>query len=133
MTPNPAMAFKDGQLCLALGSPGSDVQVQAILQVFLNVLEFGMAAQEAVEAPRVATYSHPNSFEPHDYHPGLLRAEARIPDETMDRLAALGHTVKPWLAWQWQAGGICAVTRDPQTGLLGGGADPRRENYAIGW
>jgi gamma-glutamyltranspeptidase/glutathione hydrolase len=133
MTGNPAMVFKDGELVLTLGSPGSDVQLQATIQVLLNVLEFGMEAQEAVEAPRFASYSHPSSFEPHDYHPGLLRVESRVAESTLSRLEDLGHRVQPWLAWQWQAGGICAVTRDPATGVLGGGADTRRENYAIGW
>ncbi|MBI3969491.1 MAG: gamma-glutamyltransferase [Chloroflexi bacterium] len=133
MTGNPAMAFKDGELVLSLGSPGSDVQIQAMTQVFLNMLAFGMDAQEAVEAPRFATYSHPSSFEPHDYHPGVLRVEARVPEETRRRLTELGHRVETWPAWHWPAGGICAVGRDPRTGVLSGGADTRRENYAIGW
>ena len=89
--------------------------------------------EEAVEAPRFSTYSHPNSFEPHDYHPGVLKVEARVPEETRERLEALGHKVGSWLAWQWAAGGVCTVTADPDTGVLTGGADPRRENYAGAW
>ncbi len=133
ITPNPAMVFKDGKPVLALGSPGSDVQVQAMAQVLLNVLEFGMDPQQAVEEPRFATFSHPGSFEPHSYLPGVLRLEARIPEETMGRLEQLGHKVEPWLAWQWQAGGVSAISYDPKTALMVGGADSRRENYAIGW
>jgi gamma-glutamyltranspeptidase / glutathione hydrolase len=68
VTGNPAMVFKDGKPVLALGSPGSDVQIQAMTQVLLNVLVFGMDVQEAIEAPRFATYSHPGSFEPHAYN-----------------------------------------------------------------
>lgn len=133
MTGNPAMVFRDGQLRLALGSPGSDVQVQAMLQVLLNMLVFGMEAQQAVEAPRVATYSHPESFTPHPYYRGVMKAEARTPEETCAALERLGHTVQPWLAWQWQVGGVCAIAREPLTGVLASGADARRENYAVGW
>ena len=85
------------------------------------------------EAPRFASYSHPESFTPHPYRPGVLRVEARVPIETIRGLADLGHKIDPWKAWQWQAGGVCAITSDPETGLLCGGTDPRRENYAVGW
>jgi gamma-glutamyltranspeptidase/glutathione hydrolase len=133
VTGNPAMVFKDGRPILALGSPGSDVQIQATTQVLLNVLAFGMELQEAIEAPRFATYSHPESFEPHTYLPGVLRVEARVPAETLARLEGLGHRVEPWLAWQWQAGGVGAVAINHETGVLAGGAETRRESYAIGW
>jgi gamma-glutamyltranspeptidase / glutathione hydrolase len=133
VTGNPAMVFKDGRPILALGSPGSDVQIQATTQVLLNVLAFGMELQEAIEAPRFATYSHPESFEPHTYLPGVLRVEARVPAETLAQLEALGHVVQPWLAWQWQAGGVGAVAINHGTGVRSGGAETRRESYAIGW
>ncbi len=133
VTGSPTMAFKDGKPILALGSPGTDVQIQATTQVLLNILAFGMEAQEAIEAPRFATYSHPESFEPHTYQPGVLRVEARVPSETMAQLEAWGHTVHPWLAWQWQAGGVGAVTKSSETGVMGGGAETRRESYALGW
>jgi gamma-glutamyltranspeptidase/glutathione hydrolase len=133
VTGNPAMVFRDGLPILSLGSPGSDVQIQAMLQVLLNVLAFGMELQEAIEAPRFATYSHPESFEPHTYQPGVLRIEARVPAHTMAQLESLGHIVKPWLAWQWQAGGVGAIALDPDMGVLAGGAETRRESYALGW
>jgi gamma-glutamyltranspeptidase/glutathione hydrolase len=133
VTGSPAMVFKDGRPILALGSPGSDVQIQATLQVLLNVLAFGMELQEAIEAPRFATYSHPESFEPHTYQPGVLKVEARVPEATLAELQALGHVVQPWLAWQWQAGGVGAVGVIPETGVLAGGAETRRESYALGW
>jgi gamma-glutamyltranspeptidase / glutathione hydrolase len=133
VTGNPAMVFKNGRPVLALGSPGSDVQLQATVQVLLNILAFGMEPQEAIEAPRFATYSHPESFEPHTYQPGVLKVEARVPEKTLARLAALGHTVEPWLAWQWQAGGVGVVAMNPDTGVFSGGAETRRESYALGW
>src|SRR5690606_31631939 len=69
LTPNPAIVMKDGKPFMAIGSPGGDTQPQSMLQVFLNIVEFGMDPQTAVEAPRFITYSHPNSFYPHQYHP----------------------------------------------------------------
>src|SRR3546814_10479526 len=64
------MALRKGKPFLVFGSPGADVQIQAMLQVFLNVSVFGMDVQAAIEAPRFATYSFPASFAPHDYFPG---------------------------------------------------------------
>jgi gamma-glutamyltranspeptidase/glutathione hydrolase len=102
-----------------------------MVQVLLNVLVFGMDVQTAVEAPRFATYSHPDSFEPHTYQPGVLKAEGRIPSSTLAALENLGHRVQKWKDWQWQAGGVCAIER--KRSVLFGGADPRRENDAAGW
>lgn len=132
LTPNPALARKDGRLFMTFGCPGGDAQVQGMLQVFLNVVEHGMDLQAAIEAPRVVSQSFPNSFWPHVYHPGRLDAETRIPEAVRADLAALGHVVHASRAW----GGVslmCAVTADPATGVLSGGADPRGENYAAGW
>ncbi|RPI41692.1 MAG: gamma-glutamyltransferase family protein, partial [Betaproteobacteria bacterium] len=72
LTPNPALAMKDGRLLMPFGSPGNDIQPQAMTQVFLNIVVFGMEPQAAVEAPRFATYSYPSSSAPHAYHPGRM-------------------------------------------------------------
>src|SRR5262249_49522170 len=64
LTPCPAIVFKNGRPFMPLGTPGGDVQCQAMAQVFLNVAVFGMEPQAAIEAPRFATYSYPGSFEP---------------------------------------------------------------------
>ena len=133
LTPNPAMVLRDGRPFLALGSPGGDVQPQAMLQTLLNVVAFDMDAQEAVEAPRFASYSFPDSFEPHAYHPGRLNIESRIAKETGDTLAEQGHQVHWWPEWVWRAGAVCCIQVDAQTGVLSGGADPRRPSYAVGW
>jgi gamma-glutamyltranspeptidase/glutathione hydrolase len=132
LTPNPALVFRDGQLWMAFGTPGGDVQCQAMLQVFLNLVEFGMTPQQAVEAPRFATYSFPNSFWPHDEHPGLVGIEARIPQATRSGLAARGHRVEPWGDWEPKAGSPCLARRESDGGLQAA-ADPRREAYALGW
>jgi len=132
LTPNPAMALKDGRPAIAFGCPGGDSQVQGMLQVFLNVAEFGLEPQVAIEAPRVVTRSFQNSFWPHVYEPNRVDAETRIPEAVRAQLAAFGHDVHANHAW----GGVslmCAITADPTAGLLSGGADPRGDCYAAGW
>lgn len=135
LTPNPALARRRDSAVLAFGTPGGDVQCQAMLEVLLNVVHWGMDIQAAIEAPRFASLSHPNSFYPHAYTPGLLRAEARIPEAVLADLAGRGHRVEPWSAWDPEAGAVCVALRepgDPQPRLRAG-ADPRRTAYAGGW
>jgi gamma-glutamyltranspeptidase/glutathione hydrolase len=103
-----------------------------MVQFLLNVVMWEMDPQAAVEAPRFATYSFPSSSEPHAYHPGRLNVESRIDDSVLKGLAALGHDVKPWPDVDWRAGAVCAIRVNPETGLLEGGADPRRPCYALG-
>jgi gamma-glutamyltranspeptidase/glutathione hydrolase len=133
LTPNPALALKNGRALMPFGTPGGDVQVPAMIQVFLNVHVFGMDVQSAIEAPRFATYSFPGSFEPHPYFPGLLMMEKRIAAATGEGLAARGHRVEWWDEWTWLAGAPCAILADQERGILHGGADPRRPAYVLGW
>lgn len=133
LTPCPALVFKHGRPFMPLGTPGGDVQCQAMLQVFLNIAVFGMLPQAAIEAPRFSTYSYPGSFEPHAYHPGELRIERRLATQVGAALVDKGHTVVTWPDWTWRAGGVCTITIDHESGLLAAGADPRRMGYAIGW
>ena len=132
LTPNPAMAVKDGKPFMAWGTPGGDVQIQAMLQVYLNTTCFGMDIQRAVEAPRFASYSFPSSFAPNDYFPGLLMAEGRLYDDIGADLTARGHKLSRWEDGTWKAGGVCAVQTDAETGVLYAGADPRRAGHAKG-
>ena len=124
--------LREGKVYMPFGSPGNDVQPQAMVQVFLNVVLWGMDPQTAVEAPRFSTFSFPASSEPHDYHPGRLNLESRFDRSTVDGLARLGHKVAPWGEIDWHAGAVCAVRVNPENGLLEGGADPRRPCYALG-
>lgn len=133
LTPSPALAVKAGEWLMPFGTPGGDVQQQAMLQVFLDIVVFDMDPQTAVEAPRFATYSFPDSFEPHDYFPGRLQIESRIPAATGAALAARGHSVNWWPDWTWRAGAVCAIRTEPGRGLMTAGADPRRPGYAVGW
>ena len=132
LTPNPAFARWPGRRVMPFGTPGGDVQTQAMLQVLLNVAQFGMSTQDAVEAPRFATHSFPNSFEPHDYLPGRLTVEGRVPEAVTDELAARGHDVERLDEWSHRTAGMCAVQLDLETGIMEGGADPRRMSRAMG-
>ncbi|MBY0336011.1 MAG: gamma-glutamyltransferase family protein [Acetobacteraceae bacterium] len=133
LTPAPAMAVAEGRFVLPFGTPGGDVQKQAMVQALCNMLLWGMDPQEAVEHPRVATYSFPDSFEPHAYYPNRLCIEARIPRETGEALAAKGHDVHWWPERIWRAGAVCAIQADLERGVMTAGADPRRPGYALGW
>lgn len=133
LTPAPFMVFKKDKPWLIIGTPGGDTQCQTILQMFLNVTVFGMEIQAATEQPRFATFSYPNSFAPHDYHPNLLRIEARVGNQVITELLKRGHKVETWPGWAWKAGGVCAILLNDETKTLVAGADPRRESYAQGW
>ena len=133
LTPNPAMAFRNGRVHMPFGTPGGDVQPQAMLQVFLNINVFGMDPQSAIEAPRFATYSYPGSFEPHPYFPGRLYLESRIDKRVGEELAGRGHKVYWWQDSTWLAGAVCTILADWKRGVLHGGADVRRPAYVLGW
>ncbi len=133
LTPSPALAMKDGKPFMCFGTPGGDVQSQSMLQVFLNVTQFGMQVQQAVEAQRFSSASFPNSFAPHDYFPGRLCIEEDMPNGVIDEMKKRGHDVQVLPRLPAQSGAVCAVMRDPQTGMKHAGADPRREAYALGW
>ena len=133
LTPSPALALGPDGRAIPFGTPGGDVQAQAMLQTLLNRIAFGMDPQSAVEAPRFATYSFPDSFEPHSILPGRLVLEARLPQDLADRLASVGHHVQWWPDWTWKAGAICMIDSTPKEGLHHAAADPRRSTYAVGW
>lgn len=133
LTPNPAIAMRDGHWIMPFGSPGNDVQPQAMTQVLLNMFAFGMTPQDAVEQPRFASFSYPRSSDPHPYSPGLMNLEGRFPDETAARLRAMGHDVAMWPDWDYAAGAVCAILHDQKTGTMEGGSDPRRPTGVVGW
>jgi gamma-glutamyltranspeptidase/glutathione hydrolase len=133
LTTNPFILFKDGVPVMPFGTPGADVQPQAMLQFVLNIVEFGMNPQEAAEAPRMSTYSMPLTADPHPYSPNLLRVEERVGPEVLAGLTDLGHEVRAWPDWHPSAGSVCGIWIDREQGTLTGGADPRRVAYALGW
>ena len=98
-TLSPSLAMVEGEPHLAFGTPGGDQQDQWTLQFFLNVVDFGMDLQTAIEAPKFSTPHFPSTFYPHNNRPGVLRIEERVPENVRDALAARGHEIEvrpPW-------------------------------------
>jgi len=134
LTPNPAIAvLDDGRAFMPFGTPGGDVQTQAMLQVLLNVSVFGMDLRTAVEAPRFASYAFPSSFEPHEAYPNRLAIEGRMDARTLAGLEARGHDVLRWPDWTRLAGTVNTIVNDTKAGVLTAASDPRRATYAVGW
>jgi gamma-glutamyltranspeptidase/glutathione hydrolase len=132
LTPNPAIVLKGDGSAWPLGTPAGDAQVQAMVQAFLNVVEFDMDPQQAIEEPRFISHSFPNSFWPHTYLPGQLSVEGRAARQSVEDLKARGHKIEVWPDWTPAAGGMCMIVADRTRGILSAGADPRRESYALG-
>ena len=133
LTPNPALAFKDGRLFLTFGTPGGGSQPQTMVQLLVNIIDFHMTVQEAIAAPRIRSENFPNSFWPHTYLPGRLNIESRIPLKTRAKLQRMGYDIHHYPELTWNCGGACAILVDSDRGALMGGADPRRECYALGY
>ena len=130
-TLTPTLALRDDEPFMAFGSPGGDNQDQWALQFFLNVVEFGMSLQEAVEAPTFWTRHFPNSFYPRDAEPGALYVEGRVPEAVRNELVSRGHDVR--VAPDWGGGNTLAASINPGTGVLCAAASPRYEPaYAVG-
>jgi gamma-glutamyltranspeptidase/glutathione hydrolase len=136
-TLTPSLATRNGQPFMSFGTPGGDQQDQWTLQFFINVVDFGMDLQEAIEAPRFSTAHFPSSFYPHNSMPRVVRLEERIDRNVIDQLAERGHqvVVRP----PWCEGHVLGIRFDPVRRLLEGGADPRGQlavvmaAQAIGW
>jgi gamma-glutamyltranspeptidase/glutathione hydrolase len=129
VTLSPTLVMKDGKPIIAMSTPGGDNQDQAMLQVLLNIIDFGMTPQEAVEAPRFQTEHFHTSFASHEFSPGKLNLEGRIPRATADKLTGLGHRVSVTGDWSNASAPTVILLRD---GVLHGGADPRRGRFIFG-
>jgi gamma-glutamyltranspeptidase/glutathione hydrolase len=132
ITPNASMVFKDGRFFMAFGTPGGDMQTQALVQVFLNLVVFGMDIQQAINAPRFRSLNWPDSFSPHPYCPGEIYMEKGLYEKSGRALEGMGYKVTVKEDWDMDFSAVCAVIKDPVTGRLTGGADPRKESWAEG-
>ncbi len=136
-TLTPSLVLRNGEPCMVFGTPGGDQQDQWTLQFFLNVVDFGMEVQEAIEAPRFSSAHFPSSFFPHNAVPGLLRLEGRIPDRVRQQLEARGHHLE--IKEDWSEGDVLGICVDLKRGIVKGGADLRGEqskrmpSYVMGW
>jgi gamma-glutamyltranspeptidase / glutathione hydrolase len=130
-TLSPTLIYRDGEPVIACGTPGGDQQDQWQLVMLLSHLVRKLPLQEAIEAPSWTSTAFPSSFHPREAHPGQLMLEARFGESVIDGLRQRGHRVV--VADEWSLGRLCAVSREPSTGLLRAGADPRgRQAYAAG-
>jgi gamma-glutamyltranspeptidase/glutathione hydrolase len=111
---SPTVVLREGQLELGLGSGGSNRIRSAVLQTIIRVIADGMDAQEAVSAPRV------------HFEAGAVQAEPGADERGLDTLASRGYQLVHWQERNLFFGGVHAVARDPETGELSGGGDPRR-------
>lgn len=129
VTLSPTIVTRAGKFVLEMSTPGGDNQDQAMLQVLLNIIDFGMMPQEAVEAPRFQTEHFYSSFGGHEFAPGKVTLEARIPPVTGDALTALGHKINISGPWSNSSAPTVIMLQD---GVLSGGADIRRARFVFG-
>ena len=122
------LVMKDGQPFMITGSPGGDDQIMRTMQTLLNVIDFGMNVQEAIEAPRWSTTAFPASSGEFTMRPGTLSVESRVPAAVLEALKAKGHRLT--VAGPWTHGSNAAISIDLTTGILKAGADPRVDAYA---
>jgi gamma-glutamyltranspeptidase/glutathione hydrolase len=125
------LVMNDGQPFMITGSPGTDDQVMRTMQTLLNIIEFGMNIQQAIEAPRWSSRAFPASPFPHTMYPGDLSVEARIPAATQQTLIARGHKLR--VDPPWSLGSNAGILVNSETCVLDAGADPRVEAYAWAW
>jgi len=131
-TLTPTIVTKDGAPVLAIGTPGGDSQDQQILQVLVNVIDFGMPLQAAVDSARFNTLSIQSSFGEHRIEPGVLEVERGVSEAVRADLVDRGHRLRLYPVASYPTG-IVAAGVDPATGKLRGAADVRRERSVIAW
>jgi gamma-glutamyltranspeptidase/glutathione hydrolase len=125
------LVMKDGQPYAVMGSPGADDQLMRTVQTLLNMVDFNMNVQQAIEAPRWSTRSFPASPFPHTMYPGDLSVESRIGEKVQQALISKGHKLRVSGPWSLSEMGVVMI--DPKTGSLFAGADPRNDAYAWAW
>src|SRR3989442_4871393 len=120
-TINPALALKDGKPFLVFGTPGADTQPQTQLQFFLNVAEFGMPVQQALEQPAVISNSFRDSYAPHRVL-GKLLTPTLLSERVHGELAAKRHQLD--VREVRGVGSVKGIMIHPRTGVLLGGVSP---------
>jgi gamma-glutamyltranspeptidase len=129
-TINPALALKDGKPYMAFGTPGADTQPQAQLQFFLNVVEFGMNVQQALEQSSIVSTGFKSSYYPHNAD-GTLQIPSSIAKHVLDELASMGHKLD--VRNVRGVGSVKAIIVHPRTGVLMGGVSPTRDSYVMAY
>jgi len=127
---SPIIVMKDGKLAFVFGTPGGETIGQTEFQMLVNLIDFKLPVQQAIEAPRFALDAEPNF-----YKPGAeieVTIESRTPQATLDALKAMGHKLRVLPGWG-SIGHMQTIRIDPVTGSITAGGDPRRTGYAMGY
>ncbi|MEX2301370.1 MAG: gamma-glutamyltransferase family protein [Bryobacterales bacterium] len=131
ITLSPTLVTRAGKPFSVLSTPGGDQQEQALLQVLLDMIEFGFNPQAAVEAARFQTRHLVSSFDDHAMDPNLLLLDERMPDDTLRMLEGFGHKIER--RGRWQSGSAPTALRVRPNGVMEAGADPYGYRYAEAW
>lgn len=127
---SPVVVLKDGKLAFVFGTPGGETIGQTQFQMLVNLIDFQLPVQQAIEAPRFSLDAEPNF-----YKPGAevtVQIEGRMPQATIEALKAMGHKVRVLPGWG-SIGHMQTIKIDPVTGTITAGGDPRRTGYAMGY
>ena len=130
VTLTPTLALKDGEPFLAFAVQGGDSQDQNLLQFFLNIVEFGMTVQQAVEAPNINSLQMRSSFGAHEMRPGHMTVATSLPEATRQALRQMGYTLD---FSERTSGPINAIFFDRKHRTMWGGSSNHGEDYGIGW
>jgi gamma-glutamyltranspeptidase/glutathione hydrolase len=130
VTLTPSMALKEGVPFLSFAVQGGDSQDQNLLQFFLNMVEFGMTVQQAVEAPNINSYQMRSSFGDHESRPGRMLVARSTPEWVRAELRKMGYTLE---FQERTSGPINAIFFDRKHGTFWGGSSNHGEDYGIAW
>ena len=130
VTLTPSMALKDGTPMLAFSVQGGDTQDQNLLQMFLNVVEFGMNVQQAVEAHNFTSFQMQSSFGAHKAEPGRLQVTYKVSEWVRSSLSKMGYSVE---TVDRTYSPITAIYFDHENGTMWGGASEQGEDYGVAW
>jgi gamma-glutamyltranspeptidase/glutathione hydrolase len=130
VTLTPSLALKDGKPFLSFAVQGGDSQDQNLLQYFLNVVEFGMNAQEAAEAPNINSFQLRSSFGGHESRPGRILLAESTPADVRARLQQMGYELT---FEKLTSGPINGIFFDRAHGTFWGGSSTHGEDYGIAW
>jgi len=128
---SPTIVLKDGKLAMVFGTPGGETIGQTEFEMLVNVIDFHLPVQQAVEAPRFAVDARPNFYKPGSAI--SITMEKRVPAASISKLQEWGHKINATSDFTAAVGGMQAIVIDLEKGTMLAGADPRRTGYAVGW
>ena len=127
---SPVVVLKDGKLAFVFGTPGGETIGQTQFQMLVNLIDFQLPVQQAIEAPRFSLDAEPNFYKPGSEI--TVQVENRMPAATIEALKAMGHKLRISPGWG-SIGHMQTIKIDLVTGTITAGGDPRRTGYAMGY